>query len=300
LRQLTSTIRSKRAITPAITNSARKVLPLNICITTLVENTTSVPGLRAEHGLSFWIEHGDRRLLFDAGQSDLLVQNARALNIDLAQADAIALSHGHYDHTGGLSTVLGMAPKARLYLHPAALEPKFGRSTSRARSIGMTASARQAVHDRQVVWTQSPTEILDGVSLTGQVPRVNNFEDVGGPFFLDEGCSQPDPLLDDQALIIESAKGLVVVFGCAHAGVVNTLQRISELRQNENFYAVMGGMHLIHAGPERIERTMITFQQYNPRRIGPAHCTGGKAVEVFRSVFPERCFDCSTGKRILF
>ncbi|MEJ2701159.1 MAG: MBL fold metallo-hydrolase [Sedimentisphaerales bacterium] len=164
----------------------------------------------------------------------------------------------------------------------------------------MTASARQAVHDRQVVWTQSPTEILDGVSLTGQVPRVNNFEDVGGPFFLDEGCSQPDPLLDDQALIIESAKGLVVVFGCAHAGVVNTLQRISELRQNENFYAVMGGMHLIHAGPERIERTMITFQQYNPRRIGPAHCTGGKAVEVFRSVFPERCFDCSTGKRILF
>jgi 7,8-dihydropterin-6-yl-methyl-4-(beta-D-ribofuranosyl)aminobenzene 5'-phosphate synthase len=300
LPQLTSTTRSKRVITPAITNSERKVVPLDICITTLVENTVSVPGLQAEHGLSFWIEYGDRHVLFDTGQSDLLVQNAKALNIDLARADAIVLSHGHYDHTGGLSTVLGMAPKARLYLHPAALEPKYSQSTPKGRSIGMPTSARQAIQNREVVWTDSPTEIFDGMSLTGQVPRANNFEDVGGPFFLDEDCRQPDPLLDDQALFIESTKGLIVVLGCAHAGVVNTLQWISELRRNEDFYAVMGGMHLINADPERIERTMIAFQQYNPRRIGPVHCTGGKAVETFQNVFPEQCFDCSTGTRILF
>ena len=189
----------------------------NICITTLVENTTSGPGLLAEHGLSLWIEYGNRHILFDTGQSDILVQNAKALNIDLARADAIVLSHGHYDHTGGLSTVLDIAPKARIYLHPAAIEPKFSRSSHGACSIGMPDSARQAIRNREIIWTELPTQVFDGMGITGQVPRVNNFEDAGGPFFLDEDCREPDLLLDDQALFIESSKGLIVVFGCAHA-----------------------------------------------------------------------------------
>jgi 7,8-dihydropterin-6-yl-methyl-4-(beta-D-ribofuranosyl)aminobenzene 5'-phosphate synthase len=282
------------------TDPAQKGAPLNICITTLVDNTTSGPGLSAEHGLSFWIEYGDKAILFDTGQSDLLVQNAKALNIDLARANAIVLSHGHYDHTGGLSTVLGMAPQARLYLHPAAIEPKFSRSLLKAHSIGMPDSARQAIGHRDVIWTESPTQILDGVNLTGQVPRVTHFENVGGPFFLDENCQEPDPLLDDQALFIESSKGLVVVLGCAHAGVVNTLHRISDLSGGKDFYAVMGGMHLIHADTERIEKTIAAFQEFKLQRIGPAHCTGGKAIETFRNVFSEQYFDCSVGTRTTF
>jgi 7,8-dihydropterin-6-yl-methyl-4-(beta-D-ribofuranosyl)aminobenzene 5'-phosphate synthase len=271
-----------------------------ICITTLVENTTSDPALSAEHGLSLWIQYGNRHILFDTGQSDLLIQNAKILNIDLAQADAIILSHGHYDHTGGLSTVLDMAPKARLYLHPAALEPKFSRSRPKARSIGMPNSARQAIRNRDVIWTESPTHVIDGMGITGQMPRVNKFENVGGPFFLDENGREPDPLLDDQALFIESSKGLIVVFGCAHAGVVNTLQRISDLSRTKDFYVVMGGMHLINAGPERIERTITAFRQYNLQRIGPAHCTGSKAVEIFKKAFPKLYFNCSVGTRIPF
>jgi 7,8-dihydropterin-6-yl-methyl-4-(beta-D-ribofuranosyl)aminobenzene 5'-phosphate synthase len=272
----------------------------DICITTLVENKTSIPGLSAEHGLSFWIEYGDRHVLFDTGQSDLLVHNAKALNVDLARADAIVLSHGHYDHTGGLSTVLGIAPKALLYLHPAAIEPKFSRSSPRSCPIGMPDSAKKAVRSRQVIWTESPTQVFDGIGLTGQVPRTDSFEDTGGHFFLDEGCWQPDPLLDDQALFIESSKGLVIVLGCAHAGVVNTLQWISNIKPGKNFYAVMGGMHLINADPERIERTITTFREYGLQEIGPAHCTGGNAVERIRSAFPERCFDCSVGTRVRF
>lgn len=272
----------------------------NICITVLVENTTSDPGLLAEHGLSLWIEYGNRHILFDTGQSDILVQNAKALNIDLAQADAIVLSHGHYDHTGGLSTVLDIAPKARLYLHPAAIEPKFSRNSPETRSIGMPDSARQAIRNREIIWTELPTQVFDGMGITGQVPRVNNFEDAGGAFFLDEDCREPDLLLDDQALFIESSTGLIVVLGCAHAGVVNTLQRISDINRRKHFYAVMGGMHLLNAIPERIERTITSFRQYDLQRIGPAHCTGGNAVERIRSAFPEQCFDCSVGTWIRF
>ena len=272
----------------------------NICITTLVENTASGPGLLAEHGLSLWIEYGNSRILFDTGQSDLLVQNAEALDIDLTQADAIVLSHGHYDHTGGLYTVLEIASKARLYLHPAAIEPKFSRSSPGAHSIGMPDSARKTIGDREVIWTESATQVFDGIGLTGQVPRVNNFEDAGGLFFLDEDCREPDPLLDDQALFIESSKGLIVILGCAHAGVVNTLQRISDINRGRHFYAVMGGMHLVNADTERIERTINTFREYGLQQIGPAHCTGDNAIERIIKAFPGLCFDCSVGKKIHF
>jgi 7,8-dihydropterin-6-yl-methyl-4-(beta-D-ribofuranosyl)aminobenzene 5'-phosphate synthase len=270
----------------------------NICVTTLVENTTSGPGLLAEHGLSFWIEYGDKRILFDTGQSDLLIHNAKALKIDLAQADAIVLSHGHYDHTGGLSTVLGIAPEARIYLHPAAIEPKFSRSSLKTCPIGMPDSAKQAIRNREIVRTELPRQVFGGIGITGQVPRLNDFEDVGGPFFIDENCQEPDQLLDDQALFIESSKGLVLVLGCAHAGVVNTLHHIAELSRKKHFYAVMGGMHLLNASIDRIERTANVFREYNLQRMGPAHCTGSKAAERFRSVFPEQYFECSVGKRI--
>ena len=272
----------------------------DISITTLVENTTSNPTLSVEHGLSFWIEHGQKHILFDTGQSDRFIQNAKALDIDLTQTDAIVLSHGHYDHTGGLSRVLGMAPKARLYLHPAAVEPKFSRSRLKARAIGMPDSAKQAIRDRDVIWTECPTQVFDGIGVTGRVPRINDFEDVGGPFFLDEDGRQSDPISDDQALFIESPNGLIIVFGCAHAGVVNTLQWISDIRRAKQLYAIIGGMHLINAGTERIEKTITALREYNLKRIGPAHCTGRNAVEKIKGAFPKQYFDCSTGTRIKF
>ena len=200
----------------------------NIRITTLVENTASGAGLLAEHGLSFWIEYGDKRIIFDTGQSDILIKNAEVLGIDLAETDAIVLSHGHYDHTGGLAAVLDIADKAKIYLHPAAVEPKFSKKTAGAEPIGMSDSARKAIKNREVIWTETPTQIFPGVTVTGQVPRINDFEDVGGAFFLDENCQKADELLDDQTLFIETAKGLVILFGCAHAGVVNILHHITE------------------------------------------------------------------------
>jgi 7,8-dihydropterin-6-yl-methyl-4-(beta-D-ribofuranosyl)aminobenzene 5'-phosphate synthase len=271
-----------------------------IQITVLVENTSSSPGLSAEHGLSFWIEYADKRIVFDTGQSEMMIENANTLGIDLAAADAIILSHGHYDHTGGLTALLEIAADAEIYLHRAAVEPKYSFSKSPARYIGMPDSAINTINTRKVIWTRSVTQIFPGVTVTGQIPRINDFEDVGGAFFIGAACNKPDELLDDQSLFIESKNGLVVILGCAHSGVVNILDHIADTTKIKKFYAVIGGMHLVNASADRIEHTIETFRRYNVQRIGLAHCTGNKAVDKCMNVFPDRCFTCPVGKVLKF
>lgn len=188
-----------------------------VTITTLVENATSRSDLQAEHGLSLWIDTGPHKVLFDTGQGDLVLANARKLGIRLEEADAIVLSHGHYDHTGGLAGVLSLAQRAQVFLHPAALSAKYARDTDgRCRAIGMPRACRLALSLDPVksVPTEHITEVVEGVFVTGTVPRTNDFEDTGGPFFLDEACTQPDLLVDDQSLFFESPQGLVVLLGC--------------------------------------------------------------------------------------
>ena len=144
-----------------------------IVVTTLVENSVHARGLLAEHGLAFHIQVGQRSLLFDTGQSDLLLHNALKLRISLAGAEAIVLSHGHNDHTGGIAAAREAAPKARLYLHPAALSPKFaGSPDGTTRSIGMDAASAESIRNTPTaaVWTAKPTEVLDGIFVTGEIP----------------------------------------------------------------------------------------------------------------------------------
>jgi 7,8-dihydropterin-6-yl-methyl-4-(beta-D-ribofuranosyl)aminobenzene 5'-phosphate synthase len=269
-------------------------------IIVLVEDTVPTSGLSAEHGLSLWIEYAGKRILFDTGQSNLLIHNAKKLDINIADVDAIVLSHGHYDHTGGLAAVLAIAAQAKIYLHPAALEPKFSQKAFEVEAIGMPDSAKRALRNRHVFLTETSTQILPGVQITGQVPRITDFENVGGAFFLDKNCCKPDELLDDQTLFIESPEGLVVVFGCAHAGVVNILHYIADLAETRQVYSVLGGMHLLHASWERIERTERVFREYKLQRIGPAHCTGADASRRFWNDFPDQCFQCAVGSEIKF
>ena len=132
------------------------------------------------------------------------------------------------------------------------------------------------------------------------IRRITDYEDVGGPFFLDALRSEPDPLLDDQALFFESKQGLVVILGCAHAGVVNTLHHIMDLTGQKQFFAILGGMHLGSASPKRIARTLEAFQIHEVAHIGPAHCTGSKASAQLWNAFPDRCFACSVGTKIEF
>ena len=267
-------------------------------ITVLAENTARKTDLLAEHGWSVWIEADGRRILFDTGQGHVLGHNAKQLNISLGAAEMVAISHGHYDHTGGLKDVLDATGQVDLYLHPAAMEKRYvRRETPPHIEIGIGNWTEQSLRaaTRSLTWTIEPTELAPGIGLTGEIPRRNDFEDTGGPFYRDESCTDPDPLLDDQALYIETAAGLVVVLGCAHAGVVNTLDYIGELTHGRPIHAVMGGWHLVQATPERVEATIEGLIRHGVRRVGTAHCTGMRAAAHFWSRLPERCFECAVG-----
>ena len=274
-----------------------------ITITTLVNNTMPRP-LRSEHGLSFWIEYAGRNILFDTGQTDAIVHNAELLDIDLSKTDMIVLSHGHYDHTGGLKAVLGLALNADLYLHPDAPKVRYSHPLGkRPKNISMPSDTCDTMAELfpkgRVFYTGQPTRAAANIQVTGAIPRITDYEDTGGPFYLDESRRQTDLLTDDQALLIETAKGLVVVLGCAHAGLINTLEYAGQLT-GLPIYAVIGGMHLRDASENRIEKTMQALQKYNPEIVAPCHCTGDVAVKLLKDNHSYRFLDITNYAKITF
>jgi 7,8-dihydropterin-6-yl-methyl-4-(beta-D-ribofuranosyl)aminobenzene 5'-phosphate synthase len=138
------------------------------------------------------------------------------------------------------------------------------------------------------------------MAVTGQVPRTNNFENVGGEFYVDDNCRKADELLDDQSLFIESSKGLIIVLGCAHAGVVNILNYVAKLTGKNHIYAVIGGMHLLNASIERMKHTIEEIKRYEIQQIFPAHCTGSEAVAKFCDIFKGSCYECAAGNHFEF
>lgn len=265
-------------------------------ITVLVENQAGKLGVLAEHGLAYLIQTGEHRVLMDCGQGFVLQHNLQRLALSLADVQAVALSHGHYDHSGGLQTALERMPRPTVYAHPFVTNQKFARNADgSSRSIGMPDSARRALARATWVKTETPTELPGGVHLTGFVPRQTDFEDAGGPFFRDEACTVPDPIDDDQSAFIETPHGTVVILGCAHAGIINTLHYILELTDRRPIHTVIGGMHLHRASKERMNRTVAALQSLQIRHLIPCHCTGFNAAVRLRNEFPERVKPCSAG-----
>jgi 7,8-dihydropterin-6-yl-methyl-4-(beta-D-ribofuranosyl)aminobenzene 5'-phosphate synthase len=273
----------------------------SIKITVLVENTARKRGLRAEHGLSFLLETGGKKILFDTGQGFVLNSNLQPLNVTLEDVRTVVLSHGHYDHTGGLADVLKLIPqRPKLYAHPAAFLPKFSRNPDgSSRPIGLSEINRQAVADSaEWIPVEGVTEIAPGLFLTGPVPRVTDFEDTGGPFFKEAACTTPDDLPDDQAAFMETERGTIVILGCAHSGIINILRHIQSQTANRPIHTVLGGMHLLHASPNRMNQTIAELHRLNLQRLIPCHCTGFHATARLWNEFPGKCDECPVGTRI--
>ncbi len=267
-------------------------------LTLVCENTVTVGGLIGEHGLCWHIRSQDRSLLFDTGQGFGLVNNTAKLGIPLTSLDAVVLSHGHYDHTSGLKTVLEENKSCPVYLHPGALKRKFARMPSGAckcTSISLlTDEILFASWKDRYRPVEKSTEIIPGVFATGIVPRVTTFENTGGPFFLDEALSQPDPLDDDLSLYYATSEGIRVVLGCAHAGVINILRYIHQLT-GERIGSVFGGMHLLNAPEQRVKDTIAELKSLGSPALYPNHCTGMTAVHMLYNAFPGKVHTASAG-----
>jgi len=298
-------------------------------ITVLVENTAGKSGVLAEHGLAYFIEAGDEKILFDTGQGMALEHNAKKLGIDLNNLDALILSHGHYDHTGGVHLVSAK----KIFAHPAVVDLKFSRNpngrtvvrmsravrsgkdsqaqpfppykttsvlrdrlTSLSHSVAMPSEDRKALLAHpEWIRVEKPVALSNGLRLTGPVPRLTDFEDTGGAFFNDSDCTVSDELPDDQALFFETSSGTVVVLGCAHSGVINTLRFIQTLTDHRPIHTVIGGMHLLHADENRMNRTIEELRQLNVRCLMPCHCTGLPAITRMWNEFPGQCNPCFVG-----
>jgi len=271
-------------------------------ITTLSENCAAVGarGLLGEWGLSILIETDDYSVLFDTGASISAVHNARALGKDLSRVSKIALSHGHFDHTGGLRDVLGRTGKVEVVAHPDAMGNKCVRYGEYEGYVGMPFR-REELETLGASFNLStePVWLTDEIVTTGEVPMVTDYEAIDPMMFVREGDTlKPDPLADDLSVVIKADQGLVVLLGCAHRGMINVLRRAQELFPGKPIDTVMGGAHLMFSSPDKVERTVDDLKQIGVQRLGCSHCTGFGPMVRLAQEFGDIFFPNNAGTSI--
>jgi len=262
-----------------------------------VKTHTQLP--LAEHGFSMLIrvfsEDKSSCVLFDTGGSpEVIVENAKRMGISLTEVEGIVLSHGHYDHFGGLLSAIKAVNKVDL---PIIVHENMFETRGTANSKGTVRKypefpTEAQLSPAQIVRTKQPSLTADDmVCITGEIPRKTSFETGYTPhrIFLN-GSWQSDPLIwDERAIVINiRGKGLVVLSGCAHAGIINTISYAQQITRTEKVHAVMGGFHL--AGKEfenRIQPTIKELQRINPKLIASSHCTGWRAMCAIAKTFPK-------------
>ncbi|GAG58558.1 unnamed protein product [marine sediment metagenome] len=275
---------------------------MGLQITTLSENTAGLGSFLAEWGLSILVETDEANILFDTGQSISASHNADILGIDLRRIDKIVLSHGHFDHTGGLRHVLRRIGKKGIEIiaHPDIWQAKYATGEGEDRYIGIPFH-RQTLESLGAHFnlTTEPVRITDNIMTTGEIPMVTDYEEIESYLQVKEGNRfKPDKLRDDQALIITTAPGLVVILGCAHRGIINTLYHAQQITGVKVIYAVLGGCHLMDATEERIWLTIAALKELGVQRLGVCHCTGLPASAIMAQEFGDRFFFNNAGTSI--
>jgi len=262
-------------------------------ITTLSENTASMPGLLAEWGLSVLVETDGLRVLLDTGASISVMHNAPILGVDLTTIDKIVISHGHYDHTGGLAPVLRQVNREiEIIAHPDMWTNKYTHIGKFKRYIGPPVSRKELeALGARFKLSREPVWLSENILTTGEVPMVTGYEEIEPSMRVKEGNELlPDLLLDDRALIIKTDVGLVVILGCAHRGAINTIRHAQGITGVEKVHTVIGGTHLLRASEERILLTATALQEMGVQRIGVSHCTGFRASMLLAQQLGEAFF----------
>ncbi len=272
-------------------------------VTILAENTTPAPAFIGEYGFSALIEVDDHKILFDTGSAQALYHNASQLGIDLAKVDALVISHGHFDHTGGVLSYFKQYGSRPLYAHSGIFVNRpLPLGGNNFKDIGCGFSQDELLGAGAKLYLRDEfSSIFPEVYISGTIPRNSQFEDTGGNFkMVINGEKQDDPLLDDSALIIDHPEGLIIVSGCAHAGVINIIEHARQQTGNSQVLAFIGGTHLISASQQRLDQTIAALDSFSISKIIVSHCTGFYAAARLYNALGQRVIKGETGMRFEF
>lgn len=268
----------------------------------IVENKTYDGDIQAEHGLSLLIETEEKTILFDAGESDMLIKNAEAMDIDLKEVDFAVLSHGHNDHSGGFPAFHKINPKANIYIQENALKESFeadkdGKPTGLNIGIPWTPIERTTL-DASLRYTKEPVYITDNIVISGCIPEETReyhterfFEKVGDEY-------QADKMEHEQFLIIKEKGQLYIFNGCCHNGVVPVVEYAKELFPNEEIKLIFGGFHLYNSAHDSLLNEVNRITDLGSELYIPVHCTGLKAIHRMMDVLDDRCIIMNAGEKV--
>lgn len=252
-------------------------------ITTLIENRVSGQNLKCEHGLSFHIQTATGAYLFDTGQSGKFIENALKLGIDPSQVDAVVLSHGHYDHAGGLLHLFEVNDQAKVYLHSWALKERFSRSAHMVKANGIPWRDEWQQFKDRFVFVEAPMKLEDGIHLLPNIQSVPGFEVVNPRLVVEKkGELEPDRFEDELLLVLKEENEPIVFCGCAHNGIVNILHHIKRQLGMDRFQLVIGGLHLAGQPYEEIQKVLSGLTEFEVQHWALNHCTGDEAIRLFK------------------
>ncbi|KUG02846.1 metal-dependent hydrolase of the beta-lactamase superfamily ii [hydrocarbon metagenome] len=277
---------------------------MDAAINVIVENTTPASPLIGEYGFSAQLLIDNHNILFDTGSNHALFKNSTTLGIDLSLVEEIVVSHGHYDHTGAVMPFLKKYGGRKIYAHSGIFAHRLiSRTGGQMIDIGCSFAYQEAVDaGADFIFTDTFTEIHPGIYLTGQIPRLTGYEDVGGNFLYEkDGQFHKDLLPDDMAMLIDHPEGLIIISGCSHSGMVNTLEYCRQKTGRSKVLAYIGGTHLINASRERLDKTIDAVNTYQVQKLIVGHCTGFyAAAELYNRLGRQRVIKMDAGLKYIF
>ena len=272
---------------------------MELKITIICENSVILPfGLIGEHGFSAYIEYNGKNFLFDTGQGKGLLNNSRILGKNLQDIEFLFLSHGHYDHTLGLADLLSIKFPLTVYAHQDIFKSRIWIKNDKRKFIGLpyTRNYLEGL-GAQFSLSRDFSEIAKGIYSSGEIVRKTHFEriDAGMKIIDEQNKLIDDEILDDYSLAIDTSKGLVIILGCAHSGIINIINHFTKKTGTNEIYAVLGGTHLGFATDEQINKTIEMIDKYNIKKLGASHCTGLEVAAKLYNKLKDRFFFASVG-----